>query len=69
MYKHYYANKNEQSTGEHEIHTSDCKYLPDSKNLLYLGYFDNCKKAIEEAKKYYRSVDGCYFCCTLCHLK
>ncbi len=67
--KHYYVNKNAQTTGEHEVHTYDCLYLPDVNNRIYLGYFDSCKQAIQAAKKYYNNVDGCYYCCRLCHTK
>ncbi len=67
MNKHYFVNKNAQTTGEHEVHSEDCKYLPTSNNRLYLGYFDNCRDAIKEAYKYYDNVDGCYYCCSLCH--
>lgn len=66
---HYYVNKNVQTTGEHEIHTYDCSYLPDANNRIYLGYFDGCKQAIQAAKKYYNNVDGCYYCCRLCHTR
>ncbi len=65
--KKYYVNKNAQSTGEHEVHCENCSYLPDSNNRLYLGYFNDCKDAIKEAKKYYINVDGCYYCCPSCH--
>jgi len=46
----YYVNKNAQPTGEHEVHKDDCSFLPDSENRIYLGYFDNCKDAVNEAK-------------------
>ena len=26
--KTYYANNNAQQNGDHEVHTSDCSYLP-----------------------------------------
>lgn len=65
----YYLNRNAQSTGEHEIHTMDCKYLPYAENRILLGYFNNCKDALKEAKKYYSNVDGCHFCCNSCHKK
>lgn len=66
---HYYVNKNAQSTGEHEVHTENCSYLPDMSNRQYLGYFDNCKDAMQAAKKYYNNVDGCYYCSKLCHTR
>ena len=65
MYKHYYVNKEAQLTGEHEVHTGDCSYLPS--NRIYLGYFSSCKDAIVEARKHYSNVDGCYYCCYECH--
>lgn len=69
MYKNYYLNRNAQSTGEHEFHTEDCSYLPDVNNRIYLGYFDNCRDAEKAAKKYTNNVDGCYFCCSVCHTR
>lgn len=63
----YYANKNAQTTGEHEVHKSDCSYLPDSTNRLHLGDHASCQSAVQEAKKHYTNVDGCYFCSHACH--
>ncbi len=67
--KHYYLNENAQPTGEHEVHTEGCIFLPEVKNRKYLGYFNNCKEAIKEAKTYYANVDGCFFCSLECHKK
>lgn len=69
MKKSYYVNTQAQSGGEHEVHTGDCSYLPNVENRKYLGYFDNCKDALAEAKKTYSNVDGCYYCCNSCHKK
>ena len=63
----YYVNKNEQDNGDHEVHTSECSFLPEKENRIYLGNFDSCKEAVKEAKDYYDDVDGCYFCCNECH--
>ena len=65
----YYVNKNSQLTGEHEIHTSVCVYLPDSQNRIYLGPFDHCEEAVDEARKYFSNVDGCYHCSRDCHTR
>ena len=65
----YYVNKNAQPTGEHEVHTSTCPYLPNQNNRQYLGTFYNCKDAIAEAKKYYSNVDGCFYCSKECHTR
>ena len=35
----FYVNKNEQWTGEHEVHRADCAWLPDAANRIYLGEF------------------------------
>ena len=35
----FYVNKNEQWTGEHEVHRADCAWLPDVANRIYLGEF------------------------------
>ena len=66
---YYYVNENAQPTGEHEVHNSSCKYLPDVNNRIYLGDFTNCKDAVKEAKKHFNNVDGCYYCSHECHTK
>lgn len=63
----YYINKNAQPTGEHEVHTSTCSYIPLTLNRIYLGEFSNCADAVSEARKHYNNVDGCYHCCHACH--
>ena len=63
----YYVNKNAQSNGDHEVHNSDCNYLPESQNLLRLGDFSTCRPAVEEAKKYYDQCNGCAYCTAACH--
>ena len=65
--KKYYVNMNAQSNGDHEVHTEDCSWLPNSENRLYLGYFSNCADAVKEARKHYSKVDGCAYCCSSCH--
>lgn len=67
--KSYYVNKSAPSTGEHEVHTSDCNYIPEPENRTYLGKFDTCQDAINKAKEYYINVDGCYYCARECHTR
>lgn len=67
--KDYYVNTNSQTTGEHEVHSSECCYLPSELNRIYLGSFLTNKEAVEKAKYYYHDVDGCYFCCNDCHTR
>lgn len=63
----YYVNNKAQLTGEHEVHTANCGFLPSDRK--YLGEFNNCDDAVKEAKKTYTKVDGCYYCCNSCHKK
>jgi hypothetical protein len=67
MLKRYYVNKNQQQNGDHEVHCEDCRWLPTPDNRIYLGTFSNCADAVLMARKYYIQVDGCMFCCPLCH--
>lgn len=63
----YYVNKEAQSNGDHEVHVSTCHKLPLPQNRLYLGEFASCHGAVQEARKHYTRVDGCYYCCNACH--
>ena len=49
----FYVNKYAQPTGEHEVHRSNCAWLPDAENRIYLG---SC-------------VDGCKHCCPESHTR
>lgn len=53
--------------GDHEIHTSTCTHLPAPSNREFLGQFMDCSEAIKEAKELYSKVNGCYYCCRMCH--
>lgn len=63
----YYLNRNAQTTGEHEVHESNCFRMPEPQNRIYLGYFSNANEAVREARKYYDNVDGCYYCSPEAH--
>ncbi|MFH1302096.1 MAG: hypothetical protein ABIK07_13625 [Planctomycetota bacterium] len=63
----YYVNKNAQSNGDHEVHTTGCTYMPDWNNRIDLGDFASCGPAVREAKKHYTQVNGCYYCSKPCH--
>ena len=63
----YYVNKNEQSNGDHEVHTTGCSWLPERENRIFLGDWGSCHFAIIEARKHYTKVDGCYHCSGACH--
>lgn len=63
----YYVNRNAQSNGDHEVHTTGCSYMPQPENRIYLGEHSNCATAVREARRYYSQVNGCYYCCRPCH--
>ncbi len=63
----YYVNKNAQSNGDHEVHREGCSWLPNALNRIYLGAFSSCVGAVNEARKYYSQVNGCYYCSNECH--
>lgn len=67
MMKKYYVNRNKQSNGDHEVHHSDCPYLPTAENRKYLGEFYTCDAAVREAKKTYEKSNGCKTCSPACH--
>lgn len=66
---YYLANKNAQNSGDHEVHRSDCSYLPKQHNQKKLGEFSSCAPAVAEAKKIYPTADGCYHCSPTCHTR
>lgn len=63
----YYVNKNAQDSGDHEVHTSSCSFLPIEANRIYLGDFTSCAPAVVEAKHYYAQSNGCYYCSRPCN--
>ncbi|MDO4780658.1 MAG: hypothetical protein Q3992_06500 [Bacteroides sp.] len=63
----YYVDINTMLGGGHEVHCCECSHLPNKENMIYLGFFSNCKEAIAEAKKHYENVYGCKHCCSKCH--
>jgi hypothetical protein len=65
----YCVNTQQQQTGEHEVHKVTCTWAPALYNQRDLGYHYTCTSAVAEAKKYYYSVDGCYFCSLACHTR
>lgn len=65
---YYYVNKNKQANGDHEVHKSDCSFLPDEENRIYLGNFSNCRDAVRKAKEHYTQSNGCFYCSNACHI-
>lgn len=69
MAKFYYYNKNTDNKGNHEVHTDDCSYIPNSSNRILIGYENDCQSAIKRVKQDTGKInfDGCYFCSNACH--
>lgn len=65
----YYVNKNPQSDGYHEVHTTGCPHPPNPENRVSLGIHISCKSAVTAAKKLYPKSDGCAHCCKSCHTR
>lgn len=65
--EHYYVNDNTQPNGDHEVHKKDCNYLPQPQNRTSLGLHSSCYGAVADAKKKYKTANGCAYCCPACH--
>ena len=65
----YCVNTNAQPNGDHEVHdTSSTKgCLPSTWNRKDLGYHSSCTSAVQAARSYYNSANGCAVCAPLCH--
>ncbi len=63
----YYVNNNAQANGDHEVHKSTCAWLEKVVSKKYLGVFSSCSGAVTEAKKTYKTANGCYYCSNACH--
>ncbi len=65
----YYVSKEPDNEGAHVVHRSTCGYIPNENKLNFLGSYADCHDAIEEAKKIYEKIDGCFYCCYAFHHK
>ena len=66
----YIYNRNTDSKGNHEVHTTTCNYLPARSNQVKIdGNFYSCKDAIQNVKSKTgkTNFDGCYYCSNSCH--
>lgn len=64
----YYVNKNAQANGDYEVHQVIGRPTSATEgNRLYLGQFDSCHGAVQEARKHYTQVNGCKNCSPTCH--
>ena len=65
----YYVNDTAQTSGEHEVHSDGCPYLPYVTSKTDLGHFYSCQPAVAKAKEFYNNVDGCATCSPACHTR
>ena len=63
----YYVNRQAQSNGDHEVHRSDCYWLPSPENRVDLGEHTGCHSAVRTAKTIFPQSNGCRTCSTECH--
>lgn len=63
----YYVNTQAHPNGFHDMHRQDCHFLPKESQRFFLGFYNRCSDAIEEAKTHYPRVNGCYYCSKECH--
>ncbi|MGM0545424.1 MAG: hypothetical protein ACQEST_01775 [Bacteroidota bacterium] len=57
----YYIKKH----GVHEIHKTDCVWLPIRKGMVKLGDFDTDEEALQKAKTLYVDLNPCATCCNV----
>ena len=64
----YYVNRNQQRSGDYEVHKGNCYWLSLVTDSLFLGYFTNCQDAVALASAFgYTPSNGCVHCCRACH--
>lgn len=67
----FYINKNEQKTGEHEVHKNGCLYLLLMTSKEYLGSHTSSHSAILKVMSLHPLwiIDGCATCCPESHTR
>jgi hypothetical protein len=61
----YYVNRVADDNGDHEVHVQTCHKLPF--NRIDLGDHSSCRPAVQAARSYYSTADGCALCSPACH--
>ncbi|SKC85956.1 hypothetical protein SAMN05660236_5009 [Ohtaekwangia koreensis] len=51
--------------GFHEVHQVRCTYIPEDK--IDLGPYPSCYEAVRAARKFYKLIRGCRYCCMECY--
>lgn len=67
----FIINRNEQPNGDYEVHnkTTGCTHMPLLSNQIDLGLHTDCHGAVRHAKQQWpkEKINGCYWCCRVCH--
>lgn len=61
--------KAQAGSRDHEVHDAASRFgcLPDVQNRLDLGWHATCAGAVQQAKRSYADVNGCFYCASECH--
>jgi hypothetical protein len=63
---YYYLNRNQQPSGDYEVHMQACAHGALPQNQIGLGWFDNAIGAVAEAKRRFpdeaATINGCAYC-------
>lgn len=57
----YCVNRRARADGVHEVHRTDCAFLPFNRDGL--GYHARGEDAVDAARLRYRLAAACYWCC------
>jgi hypothetical protein len=64
----YYVHTKKDDDGDHEVHDSNCSWLPKPSHRVDLGYHTHCSSAVKAAeRKGYKPTNGCAHCSEDCH--
>lgn len=63
---YYYLNRNQQPSGDYEVHLLGCSHGAQPQNQIGLGTITNAVPAVAEAKRRFpdhaNSINGCAYC-------
>lgn len=63
---YYYLNRNQQPSGDYEVHMQECSHGAHPQNQIGLGWFASAIPAVQEAKRrfpgYADTINGCAYC-------
>lgn len=64
---YYYLNRNQQPSGDYEVHQAGCTHGAEPGNQIGMGWFISSYGAVAEVKRRYQhiaaEINGCAYCC------